>query len=125
MTVGETDQEKTVHSAVQPTEDVSNYAVRPACFRNTLQECLFVLTATMAIGQTSFYQGSIVGITASIGKDLDMNSAEITWINAGASYVWPSFIASTNIPGLRAVLFYLHSVNWQTCSAARGCLSQP
>lgn len=62
-------------------------ALRPECFTSTLQECLFVLTATMAIGQQSFFQGCIVGVTASIGSDLNMNSAEITWINAGASYV--------------------------------------
>lgn len=61
------------------------YAQRPKCFSSTLQECLFVLTATMAIGQQSFFQGAIVGVTASIGKDLNMNSAEITWINAGSS----------------------------------------
>lgn len=65
----------------------SGYASRPKCFNSTIQECLFVLTATMAIGQQSFFQGCIVGVTASIGSDLNMNSAEITWINAGASYV--------------------------------------
>lgn len=64
---------------------------RPKCFTSTFQEVLFVLTATMAIGQQSFFQGCIVGVTASIGKDLHMNSAEITWINAGASYVFPTF----------------------------------
>jgi hypothetical protein len=60
---------------------------RPKCFSSTFQEIMFVLTATMAIGQQSFFQGCIVGVTASIGSDLHMNSAEITWINAGASYV--------------------------------------
>jgi hypothetical protein len=65
----------------------NDYTERPKCFNSTLQECLFVLTATMAIGQQSFFQGCIVGVTASIGTDLNMNSAEITWINAGASYV--------------------------------------
>ncbi|KAJ5102758.1 hypothetical protein N7532_003287 [Penicillium argentinense] len=68
------------------------YAQRPKCFRSTLQECLFVLTATMAIGQQSFFQGCIVGVTASIGKDLHMNSAEITWINAGASLSSGAFL---------------------------------
>ena len=58
---------------------------RPKCFNSTFQEVLFVLTATMAIGQQSFFQGCIAGVTASIGSDLNMNSAEITWINAGAS----------------------------------------
>lgn len=67
------------------THEQPSYAQRPECFTSTLQECLFVLTATMAIGQQSFFQGCIVGVTASIGADLNMNSAEITWINAGAS----------------------------------------
>lgn len=68
-------------------DEQTSHAQRPKCFSSTLQECLFVLTATMAIGQQSFFQGCIVGVTASIGADLNMNSAEITWINAGASYV--------------------------------------
>lgn len=88
MAVDDTGQEKGAQLTTLPTEDVPSYASRPACFRDTVEECLFVLTATMAIGQTSFFQGSIVGISASIGRDLDMNSGEITWINAGASSVY-------------------------------------
>ncbi|KAK9855415.1 hypothetical protein MYU51_002937 [Penicillium brevicompactum] len=65
---------------------------RPKCFNSTFQEVLFVLTATMAIGQQSFFQGCIVGVTASIGSDLNMNSAEITWINAGASLTSGAFL---------------------------------
>lgn len=80
------DREKGPDVTLAVNEQVS-YAQRPKCFNSTLQECLFVLTATMAIGQQSFFQGCIVGVTASIGSDLNMNSAEITWINAGASYV--------------------------------------
>lgn len=78
----EQDQEKH-DSEVMATEH--NDSQRPKCFNSTFQEVLFVLTATMAIGQQSFFQGCIVGVTASIGSDLNMNSAEITWINAGAS----------------------------------------
>lgn len=85
MAADNIDQEKALQQAVA-TEKVTGYAGRPACFRNTVQECLFVLTATMAIGQTTFFQGSIVGVTASIGKDLNMASGELTWVNAGASY---------------------------------------
>ncbi|CAG7920816.1 unnamed protein product [Penicillium olsonii] len=65
---------------------------RPSCFKSTLQEVLFVLTATMAIGQQTFFQGCIVGLTASIGSDLNMNQAEITWINAGASLTSGAFL---------------------------------
>ncbi|KAK5801151.1 hypothetical protein VI817_003363 [Penicillium citrinum] len=76
-----------------PTEIFTEKAgMRPKCFSSTLQECLFVLTATMAIGQQSFFQGCIVGVTASIGSDLNMNSAEITWINAGASLSSGAFL---------------------------------
>ncbi|KAJ5783548.1 uncharacterized protein N7518_009225 [Penicillium psychrosexuale] len=71
---------------------VNNSSDRPRCFTSTFQEVLFVLTATMAIGQQSFFQGCIVGVTASIGKDLHMNSAEITWINAGASLTSGAFL---------------------------------
>lgn len=80
---GQSDQEK--GPQVTLAENDKPAMMRPACFTSTLQECLFVLTATMAIGQQSFFQGCIVGVTASIGSDLNMNSAEITWINAGAS----------------------------------------
>lgn len=76
-------QEKTDPEVV--TE--SSNGERPKCFHSTFQEVLFVLTTTMATGSQSFFSGCIVGITASIGKDLNMNSAEITWINAGATYV--------------------------------------
>lgn len=69
---------------------------RPRCFSSMIQEYLFVLTATMATGQSSFYQGMIVGITASIGRDLHMNSAEITWISAVAAYVSLSYSISTS-----------------------------
>ncbi|KAJ5489502.1 hypothetical protein N7539_004392 [Penicillium diatomitis] len=85
------DQEKgpTLSLAAQ---EQPNHAQRPECFTSTFQECLFVLTATMAIGQQSFYQGCIVGVTASIGADLNMNPAEITWINAGASLSSGAFL---------------------------------
>ncbi|KAJ5745676.1 hypothetical protein N7520_010858 [Penicillium odoratum] len=83
------DQEKGPEVTLTPKED---YAQRPKCFNSTIQECLFVLTATMAIGQQSFFQGCIVGVTASIGSDLNMNSAEITWINAGASLSSGAFL---------------------------------
>ncbi|KAJ5214867.1 hypothetical protein N7468_010546 [Penicillium chermesinum] len=84
-----TDQEVGVRAELAENE---GYAQRPKCFSSTLQECLFVLTATMAIGQQSFFQGAIVGVTASIGKDLNMNPAEITWINAGSSLSSGAFL---------------------------------
>lgn len=61
---------------------------RPKCFSSTIQECVFVLTTTMAIGQNTFFTGLNVGVTASVAKDLHMKSAEITWITSGAAYVF-------------------------------------
>lgn len=58
---------------------------RPECFSSTLQECLFVLTATMSIGMSSFLYGICTVITAPIGRTLNMTSAQITWINASSS----------------------------------------
>ncbi|KAJ5183963.1 hypothetical protein N7492_001579 [Penicillium capsulatum] len=74
------------------TEEQPDHEQRPKCFQSTVKECLFVLTATMAIGQQSFFQGCIVGVTAAIGSDLHMNSAEITWINAGSSLSSGAFL---------------------------------
>lgn len=63
---------------------------RPECFSSTLQECLFVLTSTMAIGQSSFLQGAVIVVLAEISRDLNMDSAETTWTTAGVAYVYPS-----------------------------------
>jgi hypothetical protein len=65
---------------------------RPECFNSTLQECLFVLTATMSIGMSSFLYGICTVITAPIGRDLNMTSAEITWINASSAFVSPHIL---------------------------------
>jgi len=62
---------------------------RPACFKSTIEEILFVLTATMAIAMGSILSGSITVITSFVGKDLGMTTAEITWISSASSYVPP------------------------------------
>ena len=61
----------------------SDYGRRPACFRNTLQECLFVLTTTVAVGMSSIFGGSTLCMTNAIGEALDMDAAEVSWIWAG------------------------------------------
>jgi hypothetical protein len=70
-------------------EGSSNPGNRPDCFKSTLQECLFVLTATMSIGMSSFLYGICTVITAPIGRSLNMTSAQITWINASSACVHP------------------------------------
>ncbi|KAH8703302.1 putative MFS multidrug transporter [Talaromyces proteolyticus] len=79
-------------SGEQQNERLRDANERPECFSSTFQECLFVLSATMAIGQSSFFQGLVIVVTASIGNDLNMNSAEITWITAGISLSSGAFL---------------------------------
>ena len=77
----EIDQEQ---NAVDVVRDPNE---RPECFSSTIQEYLFVLTSTMAIGQSSFLQGAVIVVLAEISRDLNMDSAETTWATAGVAYV--------------------------------------
>jgi len=70
---------------IESSYEEDNVGKRPEFFSSTLQECLFVLTATMSIGMSSFLQGSCTVITASIGRSLNMTSAQITWITASSA----------------------------------------
>lgn len=58
---------------------------RPACFRSTFQECLFIISMTMAVAMTSFLTGAITVMSSFAGGDLNMSNAEITWMNAATS----------------------------------------
>lgn len=75
---------------------ISDPEARPECFNSTLQEVLFVLTATMSIGMSAFLYGISAVISAPIAHTLNMTSAQVTWISASASYVplLKSFIPS-------------------------------
>jgi hypothetical protein len=83
-------REKDAEILTSSTEpDKSEYSRRPECFKSTLQEVLFVLTATMAIGMSSMTTGSVTVISSFVGRDLNMTTPEITWISAASSYVLP------------------------------------
>jgi hypothetical protein len=82
---GESPTEASPPPFVEFEELSSNPGTRPDCFKSTVQECLFVLTATMSIGMSSFLYGICTVITAPIGRSLDMTAAQITWINASSS----------------------------------------
>lgn len=60
---------------------------RPSCFKSTIQEWLFILTATMSIGTSSFLYGICAVITVPIGRTLSMTPSEITWISASSACV--------------------------------------
>ena len=49
-------------------EPIPSNNVRPACFKNTIQEILFVLTATMATAMTGFLGGSVTVTSSYIGR---------------------------------------------------------
>lgn len=53
---------------------------RPAAFRSLAHEILFILTATMSIAQPGFLQGSILIISPTIKSELNMTTAQLTWV---------------------------------------------
>jgi hypothetical protein len=67
---------------------------RPEHFTSTFEECVFVFTVVMASASTTFLQGVTVINTATIGKDLRMTAAEVTWISAALGYAFPDPVAS-------------------------------
>jgi hypothetical protein len=58
---------------------------RPAIFRSTVQEILFILIATMSVAMPSFLQGSTLVVSSFIKKDLNMTTSELTWMTASSS----------------------------------------
>ncbi|KAF1989118.1 aminotriazole resistance protein [Aulographum hederae CBS 113979] len=75
-------------------EVVKNHEARPECFKSTIQEILFVITTTMAIAMTSFLLGAVTVITADVGEDLNMTTAEISWISASSGLSSGAFLLS-------------------------------
>lgn len=55
---------------------------RPKNFCSTFEECVFIFTVMMCAASTTFLQGVTVINTGTIGEDLNMTAAEITWISA-------------------------------------------
>jgi MFS family permease len=74
------------------TAEILDPEARPACFKSTTQEVLFVLTATMAIAMGAFTSGAVTVISASVGKDLNMTTSEITWITSSSTLSGGAFL---------------------------------
>lgn len=64
---------------------------RPPCFSSTLQEVSFVTQSTIAMSTTTFLVGASSIVTASIGRDLNMTQAEISWIAASTTLAAGAF----------------------------------
>ncbi|KAK0286538.1 hypothetical protein LTR91_014903 [Friedmanniomyces endolithicus] len=79
-------------TSMEPLEPVRTNNSRPACFSSTFQEVLFVLTATMAIAMQAMLAGSVTVASSFIGRDLDMTTAEITWISSASSLSSGAFL---------------------------------
>ncbi|KAJ9610411.1 hypothetical protein H2200_005188 [Cladophialophora chaetospira] len=82
---------KSIGASIASTES-DPYGSRPACFNSLFQECLFVLTTTVAVGQSSIFTGAILCMTNAIGEDLNMTAAEVTWINAAQTLAAGTFL---------------------------------
>ncbi|KAM7213190.1 Major Facilitator Superfamily domain containing protein [Rhypophila decipiens] len=65
---------------------------RPAAFRSLAHEILFVLTATMSIALPSFLQGNILIISPAVKSELNMTTAQLTWVIASSSLTSGSFL---------------------------------
>ena len=65
---------------------------RPECFNSTFTEILYVATCTMAVGMQALLQGSVTVITSFIAEDLNMTTAQTTWIVASSSLTCGSFL---------------------------------
>jgi len=87
--LGSTADEEAAANALHPVETNN---VRPACFNSTLQEVLFVLTATMAIAMGVLVAGSVTVTSSFIGRDLNMTTAQITWISSANSLANGAFL---------------------------------
>ncbi|KAK6004249.1 hypothetical protein QM012_009099 [Aureobasidium pullulans] len=74
------------------TVEIPNPEGRPSCFKSTTQEVLFVLTATMAIAMGAFLSGAVSVISASVGRDLGMTTAEITWMSSANTLAGGAFL---------------------------------
>jgi hypothetical protein len=84
--------EPQVASDLDPLEPVQTNNIRPACFSSTTQEVFFVLTATMAIAMGSLFAGAVTVISSFVGRDLDMTTAEITWISSASTLSSGAFL---------------------------------
>lgn len=73
-------------------EQVTTNNVRPECFSSTIQEVLFVLTATSAIASGALLTGSVTVVSSFVGRDLNMTTAEITWISSATSLSSGAFL---------------------------------
>jgi MFS family permease len=80
------------HDDMESLHPVQTNNRRPDCFNSTIQEVLFVLTCTMAIAMPAYVAGMITVISSFVGRDLNMSTAEITWLTSATSLSGGAFL---------------------------------
>jgi MFS family permease len=86
------EQVATEHADMESLHPVQTNNRRPDCFNSTVQEVLFVLTCTMAIAMPAYVAGMITVISSFVGRDLNMSTAEITWLTSATSLASGAFL---------------------------------
>ncbi|KAK8160291.1 major facilitator superfamily domain-containing protein [Phyllosticta citrichinensis] len=76
----------------QPNAATIDDNARPAIFSSIIQEILFVLIATLSNSMSVLAAGTVVVMTAIVKKELDMTTAEVTWIIGASSLASGSFL---------------------------------
>jgi hypothetical protein len=76
---------ETAEVGLQDAQPISDPNERPPCFTSTIQECLFVLSTTLAVAMTSFLTGGVTVMSSFAAKELHMTNAEVTWMAASTS----------------------------------------
>ncbi|KAF4536093.1 Aminotriazole resistance protein [Lasiodiplodia theobromae] len=79
----------TASAAAQAPVD---YEARPDVFSSTVQEILFVSVATMAISMSSLLNGAITVLTSQVQDELNMTTAELTWLAGSSSLASGAFL---------------------------------
>lgn len=83
------DAEMQIHpvdgTAIALEDEPSRPNARPAIFRSTAQEILFIFTATMSVAMPSFLQGSTLVVSSFIKRDLNMTTSQLTWMTASSA----------------------------------------
>lgn len=85
-------QNATDEAKMESLHPVQTNNRRPDCFSNTFQEILFVLTCTMAIAMPAYVSGMVTVISSFVGRDLNMSTAEITWLTSATSLASGAFL---------------------------------
>ncbi|GAB7340902.1 hypothetical protein MBLNU457_7254t1 [Dothideomycetes sp. NU457] len=83
---------RTTHEDSNDEQTEDGYGARPACFKTTVQELLFVFIATMAMAMNAILSGTTTVIPYFVALDLDMSQAQLTWFTASSSLASGAFL---------------------------------